>query len=427
MRWAIRSGLGVLAALVAAGAAAGAALGAPLAAWVQLTSAGADVRVVQPPGPCPLAQVDGRALALTVRAAADADFPTVCSAALPPGAKVVQVSGRTLAGPAARVRRIVVFGDSGCRIKGLDVQACNDPAAWPFAEVSRRAAARRPDLVIHVGDYYYREGGCPVGDLRCASSPTGDRWSAWVADFFDPAAPLLAGAPWLFVRGNHESCDRGGAGWFRLLDAAAAYTPCPARAEPWSADIGGLRLDVLDSAVIPDRQRAPRARARFGADLNGLRAADGATPAWVVVHRPIWGLAPVVRLGPFGPFNVAVNLNEQAAVRRADMAGVALILSGHIHDFASLSFDGGVRPAQLIVGTGGDVGLPSDTPTVSTRQVEVDGRSATRTEFDRFGYLVLDRVGDGGQVWTAVFYDAQDHPVVQCRLDGRTLACHPPH
>jgi len=33
-----------------------------------------------------------------------------------------------------------------------------------------------------------------------------------------PAAPLLAAAPWLLVRGNHESCDRAGQGWWRFLD-----------------------------------------------------------------------------------------------------------------------------------------------------------------------------------------------------------------
>lgn len=421
----LRAGLG-LAAILGAGA-AGPAGAAPLAAWVQLTSAGAEVRVASPTGPCPVARVDGRATPLAQRAAASGDFPAVCSAPLPAGARTVEVEGRALAGPAARVRRIVVFGDSGCRIKGLDVQACNDPAAWPFAEVSRRAAARRPDLVIHVGDYYYREGGCPVGDLRCARSPAGDRWSAWAADFFDPAAPLLAAAPWLFVRGNHESCGRGGEGWFRLLDAAAAYTPCPARAEPWSADIGGLRLEVLDSATIPDRERTPGAADRFGREVAALTSAGGRTPAWIVVHRPVWGLAPVVRLGPFGPLDVSLNLNEQAGVRHADLGGVDLILSGHIHDFASLGFDGGGRPAQLIVGTGGDVGLPTDTPKVTTRPVVVDGLAGARTEFDRFGYLVLDRVGEDGEAWTGVFYDQDDRPVVTCRLDGRALGCRPSH
>ena len=38
---------------------------------------------------------------------------------------------------------------------------------------SRLAAAQKPDLVIHVGDYYYRETPCPAGEAKCAGSPFG--------------------------------------------------------------------------------------------------------------------------------------------------------------------------------------------------------------------------------------------------------------
>ena len=56
----------------------------------------------------------------------------------------------------------------------------------------------------------------------------------------------------------------------------------------------------------------------------------------------------------------------------------------------------------------------------------LDGLTADHTEFDRFGYMVLDRVGDGAEHWRGVFYDAQDRPVVDCRLDDRRLTCAPP-
>src|SRR5579875_314409 len=199
-------------------------------AWIQMAEHGAEVRAAITGGACPAASIDGRPVRLAVRSPADARFPTVCSAPLPEGASEVRIEERRLEAPNREVRRIVVFGDSGCRLKGPLVQACNDPKAWPFAEVARRAAARHPDLIIHVGDYYYRESPCPVGDVRCAGSPSGDDWAAWRADFFDPAAPLLVAAPWVFVRGNHESCARGGVGWFRLLDAAPAAKTCPAEA-----------------------------------------------------------------------------------------------------------------------------------------------------------------------------------------------------
>ena len=94
------------------------------------------------------------------------------------------------------------------------------------------AAAKRPDLVIHVGDYYYRVSACPVGRAGCAGSPHGDNWPTWQAELFDPGAPLLAAAPWVVVRGNHEVCRRGGPGWFRLLDPYPARADCPDRTEP---------------------------------------------------------------------------------------------------------------------------------------------------------------------------------------------------
>ena len=393
-------------------------------AWVQMTEQGSEVRLVRPGGGCPVAEVDGGALPLASRAAADARFPAVCSARLPRGARHVEVAGRSLSAPVPVVRRIVVFADSGCRIKGPMVQACNDPAAWPFAEVARRAAARHPDLVIHIGDYYYRESACPVGDLRCAGSPSGDRWNAWAADFFDPAAPLLQAAPWVFVRGNHESCTRGGAGWFRLLDAASVVKACPAEAAVWTASIGGLNLYVVDSADTVDEHAAPDRVAAFAAQLGALSPALATQPGWIVVHRPIWGLAPVVRIGPLGPVSLPLNATEQAAVKGRDLGAVDMVLSGHIHHFSSFDFRA-VRPAQLVVGTGGDIGLPADTPKITRDEVRLDGLDADHAEFDRFGYMVLDRVGEGPHHWRGVFYDAADRPVVECRLDVRRLSCTP--
>ena len=85
-----------------------------------------------------------------------------------------------------------MIGDSGCRIKVSDnvFQNCNDAATWPFATVAATAAAAAPDLVIHVGDYHYRENACPPGNVGCAGSPWGYGWDSWEADLFAPAAKL---------------------------------------------------------------------------------------------------------------------------------------------------------------------------------------------------------------------------------------------
>jgi hypothetical protein len=387
-------------------------------AWVQLTDRGPEARLVTMGSACPSVVVDGKPRPMQRRTDANADFPVVvCQAILPAGPARAEIGGHALPLPRPP-KRIVIFGDTGCRLKGKAVQACDDPAEWPFAQVARLAAAHHPDLVIHVGDYYYRESPCPAGRAGCAGSPWGDNWTTWDADFFAPAAPLLAAAPWVLVRGNHEDCARGGEGWFRLLDNGRTPLACPATAAPMAVDVGGLTLYLLDSSGTDDTGAPPDAVAMFAAQLDTLKAHPPPGPAWIVTHRPIWGLA-VGKLGP-AVVEVPINATEQAAARGHDLGAVSMVVSGHIHHFASFEFEGN-RPPQLIVGTGGDVGEPGDSPRYLDGEVGLDGMRAHRFGFDRYGFLVLDRDGAG---WAGTFYDVHDRPVALCRLADRKLACH---
>ena len=411
----------VVAALLGWVTASGARADTPVVAeraWVQLTDRGAEARLVTQAPDCPAVIVDGGPRPMQRRAAASADFPvTVCQAGLPAIARRVAIDGHALPLPKAP-KRIVILGDTGCRLKGKAVQACDDPAEWPFAEVARLAAGHHPDLVIHVGDYYYRESPCPARRTGCAGSPWGDNWTTWDADFFAPAAPLLGAAPWVLTRGNHEDCARGGEGWFRLLDGGAAPLACPATAAPMAIEVGRLMLYVLDSSGTDDTSAPPDAVATFAAQLDALKAHPAGAPAWIVTHRPIWGLA-VGKLGP-AVVEVPINATQQAAARGRNLSAVAMVVSGHIHHFASFDFHGD-RPPQLIVGTGGDVGEKGDSPKFIDGEVGLDGMGAHRFGFDRYGFLVLDRTADG---WAGAFYDVHDRPIAQCRLAGRKLTCH---
>jgi hypothetical protein len=49
--------------------------------------------------------------------------------------------------------------------------------------LSKTIAARKPSLVIHVGDYIYRESPCPAGDKGCKGSPYGDNWRGLAGRF----------------------------------------------------------------------------------------------------------------------------------------------------------------------------------------------------------------------------------------------------
>ena len=390
-------------------------------AWVELTDRGPEARLITAASACPPMTVDGKPSPMSPRAGPSADFPlTVCSALLPKGARQAAIGAHVLPLPVAQPQRIVIFGDTGCRLKGRDIQDCDKPTEWPFAVVARLAAAHKPDLVIHVGDYYYRESACPAGREGCAGSPWGDNWNSWNADFFAPAQPLLAAAPWVMVRGNHEDCERGGPGWYMLLDGGPTSLACPAVSAPMTIDVGGLELYVLDSADTEDRSAPPAAVARFAAQLDALQTSPPTEPAWILTHRPIWGMVPVANAGPLGPVELPINATEQAAAKGRDLKGVAMVVSGHIHHFASFAFAGD-RPPQLVVGTGGDVGEAGDTPRFLDGQVDVDSMAARRFGFDRYGFLVLDRTADG---WAGKFYDVRDQPIAACKLAGRALECH---
>ena len=395
-----------------------AAAEAAQSAWVQLTGRGAEARATVPAGPCPEAVVDGRAYPMVQRKAADADFPQVCALPLPEHAAGVTVGGRTLPAPRP-ARRIVILGDTGCEIKGLVVQNCNDPRAWPFAIVARLAAARRPDLVIHVGDYYYRQTACPAGVAACAGNPYGDRWDTWAAEFFRPAEPLLQAAPWVFARGNHEACDRGPKGWFALLDANPPPGPCPVWTPPFVARSGGLNLLVIDSSASPDRGHKAYDTAHMRAQLDRIAPDLAHGEGWLVTHRPVWGLVPVLRVGPAEPFEVGLNFTEQEAIRGRPLDGLHMVVSGHVHHFQALDF-GPARPAQLIVGTGGDSGLKADLPSPYGGMRDLDGLPAASFTFGRFGYYLMER--DGAD-WAGAFRDIDDKVVATCRLHERELTC----
>lgn len=389
--------------------------------WVELTDRGPELRTVTAAPACPSARLDGRDVPMQQRAPSDnGPFPvTICELVVPAGVRSAAIGDWTapLSGPAPR--RILIFGDTGCRLKGKAVQACNDERQWPFALISRRAAAQKPDLVIHVGDYYYRESPCPAGEAGCAGSPHGDNWATWTAEFFDPAAPLLDAAPWVFVRGNHESCARGGLGWFRLLDAAPRPVACPGGSAPFELRLGDLHLFVTDSADAEDASAPKEAVERYARQLDAFGADLTRGQGWILTHRPIWGLVPVVKLGPLGAAEVAINKTEQEAVRGRDLGGVQMIVAGHIHHFASYSF-GPARPAQLIAGTGGDVGEPADSPKLTSGVPTIDGLEAQGFSFERYGYLLLDRKGPD---WVGAFRDLDDKLVATCRLHGRDLTC----
>ena len=362
----------------------------PLAAYVVMAGDGAAVaRVVTTDAVCPDIVVNRRSAPMTLRAGAEtlpqrptasrpelskpSAFPvSVCEAALPRGVRSAAVLGRRLPVPHRRANRILVIGDTGCRLKAADnaYQLCNRPGVWPFARIAALGAAWKPDLIVHVGDYNYRENPCPedVGHLGCQGSPWGYGWDAWNADFFAPGAPLLAAAPLVLARGNHENCARAGQGWFRFLDPMplTAARSCNAAADdlegdhsrPYAVPLGaGVQIVVMDmanaanSALDPADPRAVQLRADYD-DLASL--SKQARSTLMVTHKPVLGFGGQTRGGKVTlfPGNGAIQAAFVAENPAMFPSGVDVLIAGHIHLWEQVSFATDF-PSQFIAGFSG--------------------------------------------------------------------------
>jgi hypothetical protein len=400
-----------------------------LAHWVQMAPGGmAEARVVVEGSSCPTATVDGAKVPLQLRAAPNEKYAVrLCVLPLGPGVKQAEIMGEELHLPKAAPDRIIVFGDTGCRISSWTIQSCNDPAGWPFPQVAAHAAKLKPDLVIHVGDYLYREKPCPNGDARCAGSPSGDNWSTWAADFFTPGKPLLEAAPWVIVRGNHEECSRAGVGFLRLLGPLPVVegAPCELHVRPYAVSLGAMDLIVMDNASAIDCCRGATSALCFfscgpTADLVGTYREDFAAlpslsskPMWLAMHHPIWGVVQL-SYGMTGGGNATlIDAEEMTGLPR----NTDLLLAGHIHTFEAINYEGGLPP-QLIVGEGGDR-LDKAPPDLSGQSVYT-AKIADGFSLPGYGFLLLTRDGDG---WNIEIFNAQGQHERSCTYAARRINC----
>lgn len=386
-------------------------------AFTLLGPDGVVARVITREANCPDILVDGNPSAMQLRAAADENFPvSVCDARMPQGARDASVLDQHLKLPKATLERVVVIGDTGCRMKGDHMQACNDPAQWPFAAVAKSATAEIPDIVIHVGDYHYREAPCLVEKADCAGSPYGDNWAAWDADLFTPARSLLQAAPWAIVRGNHEDCARAGSGYFRLLDPRPLPTSCPTYTDPYAIDYVEPRLLILDNSAVNDYEIEPEQIAAYKPQLEWMNQNAGAG-AWWLQHDPMYVFGHAgVKDGAEQLFQDQPTL--QQAIDNQFAPGVQAFISGHIHLFEVLSFESR-RPPQLVVGNSGtQLDTQVSTPLAG---LEIAGMQvAYGVNYAQFGFVVMERVGDK---WAVAVKNARGGDLDKCVLGGGALLC----
>jgi hypothetical protein len=369
-----------------------------------------------------------------------------CEADWVTGAPSATVAGQSVPAPRKDIRRIVLIADTGCRMKASEkaFQACNDKALWPFADVARSAAALKPDLVVHIGDIHYRESPCPAGNKDCAGSPWGYGFDAWRADLFVPAAPLLSAAPWVFVRGNHESCFRAGQGWFRFIDAAplVAERTCDSTAldaiadfsDPYAVPVGhGNQFIIFDSSKSSGKTYAltDPAYLNYVAQMQKVATlADAAQHSFFLSHHPLLAFAPGKRNaeakagGSQGLQSAFASVHPQ----RLFPDKVSVLMHGHIHLFEAISF-ATAHPASLVLGNSGSANEGRAPESIASGTEAFPGALVddyiARSEY---GFATLDKVDDGSAShWKLTEYDTQGKAVISCDIRNAKTRCGAPN
>ena len=373
-----------------------------------------------------------------------AQFPVLtCQAALRSDIHSASIDGQSLPIPKKLPLKILVLGDTGCRLKAESnyYQSCNDASLWKFPKVAQTAAQFAPDLVIHVGDYQYRESPCPANLTACADSPWGFGWDTWQADFFVPAAPLLAAAPWVMVRGNHESCSRAGQGWWRFLDPRALQQDRDCNlagndrqgdySEPYAVPVGaGAQLIIFDSSGATGKPMAKTDTA-YGIYQEQFRQVSqlAAQSAFSIFaeHHPLLGFAPDKSKDgqvQFRPGNLALQgvLQDMHGEHLFD-PGVQLLLAGHVHLFEALTFSTG-QPMQIVSGNGGsspDVALPSQLPDQTAPYAPAAVAQFGTSQ--RSGFTTLERTTVDSKDWTIQSWDQDGILMLTCHIVKDAKSC----
>jgi 3',5'-cyclic AMP phosphodiesterase CpdA len=190
-----------------------------------------------------------------------------------------------------------------------------------WSSVLRYVASAQPDLVVHTGDLSM-DGAHDQADLEYARSRL-DRLAV----------------PWLAVPGNHDVGDNpsGAARDPEMIDVGrrerwlSVVGP-----DRWTADLDGWRLigvnaQLFGSGLAAEADQWAWLAAEFRAAPASFRHA-------LVMHKPV--AAPVSEMAGAPAYRF---IPAAARSRLADLARarpVDLVLTGHVHQYRELCFDG---------------------------------------------------------------------------------------
>lgn len=288
--------------------------------------------------------------------------------------------------------------------------------------------------------------GTPFYSQSALNASRPDIWENWRDDLFLPAQKLMQAAPWIVARGNHELCSRAGQGFFYFLDSHSnlidgdQQLSCPTpninksalhnslQIPTYQVSFTHLNVVVLDSANACDSFTDSPFQPIYNQVMKDVDnfAQNAKTPSWVMTHRPIWAVegyeagksTGCTSKNQYGCINQMLQKGIKNLPNKALNDKVQLVLTGHMHQFESVSFKE-KRPPALIVGSSG-VALSGST---STEDIRIDGLPADALSLGEsvkyqgqslpaFGYMNVT-LGANAQ-WQGSLLNAYGTPLVNC-------------
>jgi hypothetical protein len=399
---------------------------------------------------CPRVTSGGRQLDMERRhPRVHATFPILLCEIKLDGGSVAYLGSLRLPARVDDPTHVVGIGDTGCRVVHWQIQPCLREPDWPFAAIASHAAEiikkyKPQPIIVHVGDYHYRENPCADLNPACGGSPYGDNWATWEQEFFEPAAPLLETAPWIMLRGNHENCDRAGAGWlffFALPGQQKTENACESDLDSYDLNIGktadgrARKLVVFDTAYDGNTHDAEK---RCGTYAKWLDKLDPDAEIWLALHQPLWlrnsdGSKDSERASVACKNGVSKSALPVMRARfdSAKPTRLArLVLSGDIHLFEFFQPDDAFMPVQLVVGNGGTkldklqplaAAATSSIPTLNSDlnpSVNSFGVSGAALSIAQHGFTILSRED---ATWTVRLFNVRGDVIASCRFAEKAM------
>jgi hypothetical protein len=327
-------------------------------------------------------------------------------------------------------KTIAIVGDTGCRLKESltkkSYQDCSDPAVWPYAQVIKSIVKEKPDVIIHLGDYHYREQ-CSAGKPCQKMTPSiGYGFNPWELDFFAPSSASFKQAPWILARGNHEDCGRAFLGYRQLLATKDWNKDCVDYEDPDFIQLGEVLVVNLDSSTIPDmpdpkpesdilwKQRLDDIGKKIDQKVaSAAMTKDKITHIWMISHKPIYGLVALGKV--FAP----VNINLRKYFEKASWGkNVELLMAGHIH--SSEIMKAKEFPLQVVLGNSGTA-LDVMPDKISAENLSFINYEKAKIISHGFGYALLKR--DSAGDYAIEFHNADGSKDFSCHLKNRGQDC----